>query len=173
MHRERGHRYLILSGLAGASLGLLGGAGPSLAEAKKDRCTPNPNHVDAVAVDWGRSTSIGSCFYFSGPGDLGRDDDLGARAAYLRSANRIALSFEGLLFEGELSGDQVVLERVSEHDYDGTWKVTETITATLGKTDDCVVLRGTYGYAECDTNRPVNCPGPCTISAPIEVRAIR
>ena len=173
MRARAGRRRLAATLVAGACLGMGTAGAESFARARKDRCTPTPDRVDAVAVDWGRSTTIASCFYFSGPGELGRDDHLGPRAAFLRSGDRIALSFGGLLFEGQVRGDRVTLERISEHDYDGPWRVTETIDATLGGRDDCLVLRGTYRYAECDTARPTNCPGPCSISTPMSVRATR
>lgn len=170
--RRRTSRLALVATLVvGTTLGMGLSAPHSFARAKKDRCTPSPDRVDAVAVEWGRSTSVSSCFYFSGPGDLGRDDHLGARAAFLRSGDRITLSFGGLLFEGRIRGDRVTLERISEHDFDGPWKVTETIDATLGASEDCVVLRGTYRYAECDTSPGASCPGPCSISAPLSVRA--
>jgi len=144
---------------------------------------PKPPDVDPVqchalgqgraGVDaaWGRPTSTNSCFFFSGPYDLGRDDHLGGGARYERNGDRVVVRFGDLAFTGRVSGDRVELRRVSNHEFGSTWTVTEVIDARFVESNGCTILRGTYRYNECDTSRPQSCPGTCTISAPVTFTA--
>jgi hypothetical protein len=124
-----------------------------------------------VDAGWGRPTSSNSCFFFSGPYDLGRDDHLGNAAQYQRQGDQVTVRFGNLVFTGQARGDRVRLRRVSDHSYGSTWTVTEVIDARFVQSNGCTVLRGTYRYNECDTSRPQSCPGTCTISAPVTFTA--
>lgn len=122
-----------------------------------------------VVVDWGPAQTSSGCFYFSGPHGLGRDDQLGPRAGYVRAGNLVSLSFDGRLFEGKLEGDRVELARRSQHDFGSVWTATETISGRVGGSDACVLFTGTYRYEECNGGGSDSCPGPCTIAAPLTV----
>lgn len=125
-----------------------------------------------VRVAWSAPTATRSCFFFSGPGELGRDDHLGATAQLEHRGSAMTLRFGALAFTGAVRADAVALERVSQHQFGGAWTVTERITGTIadesrgGRT--CRVIRARYAYEECDGRTP--CPGHCTIAAPLVIR---
>jgi hypothetical protein len=161
----------VAAAIAGVFVGALSGA--ASAKPQEGECRVAPDQIRATSVLWGGATFNESCFFFSGPADLGRDDHLGSRAAYLRSGDLLSVSFDGAMFQGRVEGDRVRLVRVSEHEFDGTWKVAESIDATLGEGGECKVLDGTYAYEECDTGPKGLCPGPCRISARVSFVAAR
>jgi hypothetical protein len=101
-----------------------------------------------------------TCFYFSGPGELGRDDRLGASAIL----DETSLTFaSGPEFGLNASG---VFVRASSHDYDGIWTVHETITLTRSSENRFV---GEYHYEEFEPGATT--PGQCRIDARIVLGA--
>jgi hypothetical protein len=133
-----------------------------------------------VTVAWSDVRASQSCFFFSGPGALGRNDRLGGRARLDLRDGRAVLDFGGgVRFTGS-AGERVTLARTSEHDFQGTWRVTERITGTWQAgverhldtpcTEAPRVAAAQYSYAECDTANPSSCPGPCTITATLTIR---
>lgn len=121
-----------------------------------------PAQSTPVSVAWQVTSSTPGCFFFSGPGSLGRRDHLGSRAQWVASGSNASLTFAGgLTFVGARSGPQVTLARRSTHNYSGTWIVDETIVGSFqGNT-----FVGAYSYAECEAGNPRNCPTTCTIRA--------
>lgn len=146
--------------------------------------TPCPdapaNGARDVTVAWSNVRSTQACFFFSGPGTLGRDDRLGGRARLELSDGRAVLDFGGgVRFTGS-AGERIALTRTSDHDFQGAWRVTERITGTWRAgverhvdtpcTESPRVATAQYTYAECDTASPSSCPGPCTITATLTIR---
>jgi len=126
-----------------------------------------------VRVAWGEASWTRSCFFFSGPGELGRDDQYGSSARWTRQGNRVRLAFGSAVFEGQVSGDRVRLTRRSEHSYGSTWTATEVIegrVATGQGGPACQFLQASYGYSECDTANSHQCPSVCRIEAPLSVQ---
>ena len=119
-------------------------------------------------VRWGRAISSNGCFFFSGPHQLGRDDQLGDRARYQRRGDQVTARFGDAVFSGVANADRVRLERRSAHEAGGTWNVTEVIEARFVVVDGCTILRGTYRYQECPAGQ--RCADGCTISAPVSFR---
>jgi hypothetical protein len=123
-----------------------------------------PPQMTPVAVAWQVTSSTPSCFFFSGPGNLGRQDHLGNAAQWAASGPSVSLSFAGgLTFVGTRSGPQISLSRRSTHTYSGSWIVDETIVGSF--TGNTFV--GTYSYAECEAGNARNCPTNCTIRAQV------
>lgn len=101
-----------------------------------------------------------TCFYFSGPGELGRDDRLGDSAIL----DETSLTFaSGPEFGLNASG---VFVRASSHDYDGIWTVHETISLTRSSENRFV---GEYHYEEFEPGATT--PGQCRIDARIVLGA--
>ena len=150
------------------------GPTPVTAGVKRD-CIGLETGIRPANVRWGTPASRGSCFFFSGPGDIGRDDRLGAAAEWVERGNRITLRFGvGVRFQGRRRGSSVRLTRVTEHSFGGKWRVTEVISGTLtvsrsGGDRGCRVLKADYTYAECHLGDASRCPGPCWIRAPLTV----
>ena len=132
-----------------------------LATASPLREAPTPPDDPAkgieVAVTWTISDATSGCFFFSGPGRLGRDNALGSRACVTPGA-RPVVSFGSAVFRGSASG----LRRRSTHQHGGPWTVTEALDGGLsgdGRFD------GEYRYSECQAGAV--CPGRCRIQATV------
>ena len=134
-------------------------------------CAPVEPGTQAVRVRWATPARTRTCFFFSGPGDLGRDDHLGARAQLTWRGSRVTLDFGGPRFTGTVRGDAVTLERRSTHEFGRPWQVTERIVGRLGDVTrggrTCRGLRAHYRYEECPVGG--DCPGDCTIDADLTV----
>ena len=120
-----------------------------------------------VAAQWGAPTRTPGCWFFSGPGELGRDDHLGARARWSRQGDAISRVFGSARFEGRLEGRRVRLTRASTHQAGSPWRVTETITGELRETNGCTTFVGRYHYDECEQG--ASCPGQCHIDADLRL----
>lgn len=142
---------------------------------REPQCHGLPAASGPVRVRWASITRTQTCWFFSGPGDLGRDDHLGESAQWSRIGDRVSLRFDRAVFEGTIAGGRVSLRRVSRHAEGAGWSVTETIEGTLAATpgssggaDGCATLVGRYHYDECDTAGGA-CPGHCHIDAAITI----
>jgi hypothetical protein len=106
-------------------------------------------------------TETPGCFFFSGPGELGRDTQLGEAAAFAIGERRARLDFGGgAVFEGERAGEGITLERSSTHDFDGKWTVRETIRLHLAPAGGWI---GRYHYDEYSPGE--SSPSTCHIDA--------
>jgi hypothetical protein len=105
----------------------------------------------------GVTADAANCFYFSGPGDLGRNNQLGNSATYDGSSLRFA---GDLVFVLDSSG---ALVRVANHEYEGTWMSRETIT--LSPAGGGFV--GSYHYDEFEGGSTT--PGACHIDAQVQL----
>jgi hypothetical protein len=77
------------------------------------------------------------------------------------------LTFDsGQVFLGRRDGSAVTLTRRSNHQYSGSWIVTETIVGTF----EGNILNALYRYEECQVGNPSNCPGRCRIQANMSAR---
>ena len=115
-----------------------------------------------VRVQFAPPRTTDGCWFFSGPGALGRDDQLGATARWSREGARVKLRFAGAEFAGDVEGARVRLRRVSRHE---SWQVTETIEGELS--GGCPSLHARYHYDECEDGGA--CPGTCHIDATVGV----
>ena len=112
----------------------------------------------AVApVRWANIETVENCFYFSGPFN-GRDENLRGRAELSVDGGRTILRLGEAAFEGTLDGEALSVKRATYHEFEGTWKVTETIAGTVHDGE----LRASYRYEECGEGA---CPGRCTMTA--------
>jgi hypothetical protein len=140
---------------------------------------PDVSGTRELAVTWTNVSRTGGCFFFSGPVGLGRDTQLGDHARWEQSGTSAALVFGTARFVGDPSRKPIVLARGARHDFNGPWRITETIVggwtkpAPLAQTimqGDCPEFEGTYGYQECNEGNPAECPGRCVISAKISLK---
>lgn len=138
--------------------------------ARAPECHGLPAASGPVRVRWASITRTQSCWFFSGPGDLGRDDHLGESAQWSRTGDRVTLRLGGAAFEGTIAGARVSLRRVSRHAEGAGWIVTETIEGTLDTVGEsaCATLVGRYHYDECDSAGGA-CPGHCHIDSAITI----
>ncbi len=136
-------------------------------------CSGLARGESTVNVRWAAPQSTAGCFFFSGPGSLGRNDSLGSTAALSWQGERMVLAFGRARFEGNERGGTVRLARRTTHAYSGNWRVTELIEGSLASTrrgdSTCTVLNASYRYQECGPGGP--CPGQCTIAASMVVSA--
>jgi hypothetical protein len=139
----------------------------------------NPSGTRDVAVVWSNVTRSGGCFFFSGPEGLGRDTNLGTSARWEEGGSNVALVFGPARFVGEPGRAPLTLVRTSGYEFNGRWRVTETITgqwtkpAPLVQTimlEQCPEFEGTYAYQECHEGSPTECPGHCVINAKIRIK---
>lgn len=114
-----------------------------------------------VAVEWSGVQATPGCFFFSGPGRLGRDDQLGSTACVDPAAGRI--SFGSAVFRGGAGR----LTRRSQHDHQGVWHADEALAGALGSDGR---FSGSYAYAECAQGGA--CPGTCRISAAVRMTPV-
>lgn len=142
-------------------LSLLGlGACSSAAEPESTAVTSGGEAEGPVAYHVtfsGVTADTANCFYFSGPGDLGRNNQLGDSATYDGSSLRFA---GDLVFIQDSSG---ALVRVANHEYEGTWMTRETITLS----PQADHFMGTYHYDEFGDGGTT--PSQCHIDARIEL----
>lgn len=112
------------------------------------------------------ATVTSTCFFFSGPGELGRNAQLGETATLAIGDHRARLDFGvDVVFEGPREGDRLTLSRTSSHDYDGgKWTVRETITVDLAPAGGWT---GRYHYDEYEPG--ASAPGSCHIDASVLV----
>lgn len=112
------------------------------------------------------ATVTSTCFFFSGPGELGRNTSLGEQATFAVGDHRARLGFGAdVVFDGPRAGDRITLSRVSTHDYDGgKWTVRETITLELAPAGGWA---GRYHYDEYEPGAAT--PGTCHIDASVLV----
>lgn len=124
-----------------------------------------------VNVHWSSiRTRPAGCFFFSGPGELGRDNPLGTTATLTWRGPLLELHFGAVTFTGRRTGARVVLSRQSTHAFSGDWRVTERMQGTEAQVGpDCRGLRLTYGYEECQDGQA--CPGQCRLDAQLTVTA--
>jgi hypothetical protein len=133
-----------------------------------------------VQVEWSSIVRTNGCWFFSGPPGIGRDDRLGTSAHWRRTGETATLAFESNTF----SGTATRLERVSSHQSGGAWTVHEVIegawqapSIARHETTPCppsdATFAGTYVYHECEERARPACPGTCTITANIVLRARR
>ncbi|MFK7991294.1 MAG: hypothetical protein AB8I08_35085 [Sandaracinaceae bacterium] len=158
--------------LVAASAGAAPSRGPSNElGGTPSQCSALQPGNQAVNVHWSAiRTRRPGCFFFSGPGELGRDDPLGTSASLEWGARRVALRFGAVTFEGRRAGSTVTLARQSTHAFAGDWRVTERIHGDLAQVGpECRGLRLTYAYEECHVGDP--CPGSCHIDAVLTVAA--
>lgn len=141
---------------------------PPPPEPERGTCLEPGDGAGDVRVRWGTPRSTQTCFFFSGPFDLGRDDHLGDRARLTRRGDQITLAFGAHAFEGTARDGRVRMTRRSTHQYGGAWRVTEVIEGRL-TTGRCPALRLSYRYQECHDAPGAPCPGTCTIEAPLTV----
>jgi hypothetical protein len=97
-----------------------------------------------------------ACFYFSGPGTLGRDDQLSGPVTLVDDTLQFA---GGQQFQREADGSFV---RTSTYEFEGTWTTRERIT--LSPTSEG--FSGDYRY---DEFAPDSSPSGCGINARVTV----
>ena len=114
-----------------------------------------------VEVEWQVTHRTPGCFFFSGPGTLGRDTQLGTSAC-LGLGTRATATFGRALFVGT-TGNQARLTRTSRHTFRGQWVATEVLSGTLGPLGR---FAGQYRYSECKTGE--SCPGQCRLAAQVK-----
>lgn len=152
-------------------------APPAVAGSSPAPCA-DPAGEFAVAVAWSSVSKSDGCFFFSGPGDLGRDTKLGDRARW-RGGAPASLDFGAAKFEGPAGA----LVRRTRHDFNGPWSAAETISgawkqpAPLAQTLDraalpCPRFEGSYRYEECEERPGGECPGRCRIDAHLALSAL-
>ncbi|HEY4122233.1 MAG TPA: hypothetical protein VGM56_30405 [Byssovorax sp.] len=108
-----------------------------------------------------------TCFFFSGPAPLGRDDPLGDVAAWEATpGGRALLAFHGgPTFRGSVEGARVDLRRRSRHEYNnGWWTAEEELRGDLG----AGALELDYTYEECQGD-VTPCTGQCSLRAHVRV----
>jgi hypothetical protein len=133
-----------------------------------------------VAVTWTNVSSSSGCFFFSGPGKLGRDTQLGALARWEENGAQVALAFGAARFVGDGRGAPLRLQRSAVHDFNGAWRITETVVGkwveppalaqTLSQAR-CPEFEGTYAYQECNQGNAAECPGRCVINAKLTLKS--
>ncbi len=128
-------------------------------------CVPHGGQTPSrltLMIDWVVTQQTASCFFFSGPLNVGRDTHLGATAQLSLFGAQVTLTFsDSIRFSGELVDGRLELSRHAAYSDSGeTWKVTERIRGTLtGNT-----LVATYTYNECPSTA-ATCPSHCAVSA--------
>ena len=124
---------------------------------------PAPEPPRVARVTWTEvKPKPPTCFFFSGPGALGRDDPLGDAAAWETTpGGRALLAFRGgPTFRGSVEGARVDLRRRSHHEYNGPWTAEEVLTGDLGGG----ALELDYAYEECQGDASP-CTGQCSLRA--------
>lgn len=137
-----------------------------LATASPTRETPtppdDPTQAIEVAVSWTVSEATPGCFFFSGPGRLGRSSTLGNRACVTPSPHPI-IAFGAAVFKGSARG----IRRRSHHQHGGAWTVDEELSGGLSGDGR---FEGEYRYTECQ--KGAACPGVCRIRATVSFTPI-
>lgn len=117
-----------------------------------------------VSVEWSGVNATPGCFFFAGPGDHGRDEPLGSSAELTEEPDHVALSFGDAHFLGR-AGTPLELQRITQHDYEGKWEITQSMTLTSTSSG----WQGTYQYQECQVDIQAPCPGNCSIQANLTI----
>ena len=140
---------------------------PSPAPETSSEPPPVRSEPRPVVVAWSGIQRNPGCFYFSGPGALGRDDQLGEQARWSETdEGEVLLDFgERIQFRGVRVGPRVFLSRRSAHDFGNKWRIDEQLEGEIiGDT-----FEARYAYQECDTSGTEGCPGRCIIEARVTV----
>lgn len=116
----------------------------------------------SVRVAFREVVSSPGCFFFSGPGELGRDDQLGERADLSGARLRFSPTIE-FARTTELGDGTSVWGREAVHEYGGPWRSRETITLMRSGAG----WVGRYRYQELSPGATT--PGTCTIEARVEL----
>jgi hypothetical protein len=153
---------MIASAFASTALALPG----QTRREQEGRCDAMNAPSQSMRASWSRIRRSPGCWFFSGPGDLGRDDHLGSSAHWARNGERVELRFGSLSFTGTITGNRVIVRRESTHQSGSQWRVTETIQGSFTPPDDsnCAFV-ARYHYDECQQGG--ECPGSCHIDATI------
>lgn len=152
---------IVILGIAGTAFALPG---------ERGQCSAPTEPSMDMRASWSQIRSTSSCWFFSGPRNLGRDDHLGTSARWTRTGDRVELRFGNLSFTGTVSGNRVIVRRESTHTSGSPWRVTETIQGSFTPPDsDACALVARYHYDECERGTP--CPGHCHIDATIRFTA--
>jgi hypothetical protein len=119
-----------------------------------------PRATGTMHATWGVVTTVGACWYFSGP--TGRDTKLVGDAQLTRDGDKVTMVFGGATFTGTFApaaggGNELRLGRTTVHDFDDPWTVTEQIHGPYR--EGAIIAR--YRYEECE--RGTHCPNHCTI----------
>lgn len=115
---------------------------------------------------WTNIQSTPGCFFFSGPGELGRDVSLGEQAEWVHDPAMLVLSFgDRVLFIGDSGRSPVVLMRHDTGVYGGKWQVVETLVGDLQQG----LFRGRYQYHECEEGECRRGFDRCEITADVVV----
>jgi hypothetical protein len=120
-----------------------------------------PASYGTMRVAFREVVSSPGCFFFSGPGELGRDDRLGEHAEL--DAERLRFSPTIELTRVELPDGSVTWSRESIHEFGGPWRVREAITLLPSGAG----WVGRYRYQELSPGATT--PGTCTIDARVEL----
>jgi hypothetical protein len=116
-------------------------------------------------VTWSRVRASPGCWFFSGPGHLGRDDHLGWLASVDAGARRVEVRFGPHAFRGPRV-PELALVRETNPRHLGPWTVTETLDGKLTADGG---FSGTYTYRECDRSGAEGCPNRCVIRAGVGI----
>lgn len=133
-----------------------------------------PSAVGVGVASWREIESTPGCWFFSGPGALGRDHRLGHRADVRQDGDHLVVSFGDAAFAGDIdAGGHVTLARDDDgRDGRESWRTHEEIGGTV--VGDLFV--GRYDYAECEVDGAGACRasrGDCHISAAVTINVAR
>jgi hypothetical protein len=121
-----------------------------------------------VSVTWSDVHSTADCFFFSGPGALGRDTHLSEQGVFAVHGDQVELSFgPDAVFRGRFTPPHADAVRRGRYDFGGPWSTEERFAGALAGPR---VFEGDYQYKECELAHPDQCPGPCTIRAHVTFR---
>lgn len=128
--------------------------------------TPSQTTAVPVQVTWSNITSTATCFFFSGPAQLGRNDHLGNEATWRDDGGNLTLDFgEQVVFRGTMTGSNVTFLRRSSHDFGSKWDIEEQIDGVVAG----ALLTASYEYHECNTTNSRECPSECEITAQLTI----
>ncbi|MCS6797852.1 MAG: hypothetical protein NZ898_04880 [Myxococcota bacterium] len=133
------------------------------------RCPWRLDGEHPVGLTWTQIQRAPTCWFFAGPGDIGRDDRYGNVGVLGRQGDRAWLDIGAYRFEGRIERDFITLSRTSVHDYEGEWRVDETLTGRIPPRGPCRPLSVRYTYTECAPPGQGDCPNHCRLSATLRV----
>jgi hypothetical protein len=110
---------------------------------------------------WSHVSETNGCWFFSGPD--GRDSRLAGEVGVEITGDVARVWFANAVFEGSLRDGQLDVGRVSTHDFESTWTVTERIHGSFQDGE----LAATYDYSECEAG--TQCPNRCTIIGELDL----
>ena len=125
-------------------------------------------------ASWREIESTPGCWFFSGPGALGRDHHLGHRAVVDNDDGHLVVSFGDAAFPGDVDASGHVTLARDDDGKDGTesWRTHEEIDGTV--VGDTFV--GRYDYAECKFDVDGACiknGSDCHISSALTINVAR